>query len=229
MTEPEPSRGNILRLAADFVLRPAMAWDALGNAPLDLRRMWRYLLTLAAIGPLALFLGTGLFDSETVSIGQALPLAAGSPMNSAVSAYVFPLDFPVPAAARSRALLTAARSGLAFYAAQIAIVLLAAGLIWFLAPYSQCKRDARAALAVVIYGSTPLMLSAIGLIKVSLTLLLALGMLHSCVIAQRGVRRLLNAQGNDASMLLGITTMALYVLVPLLAYVATWLGVPLIG
>ena len=229
MTDPEPSHDNILRTAANFVLRPARAWDTLGAAPLDLRRMWRYLLTLAAIGPLALFLGTGLFDREAISIGQALPLAAGSPMNSAVSAYVFPLDFPMLGPARSRALVTAAGSGLAFYAAQIAIVMLAAALIWFLAPYSQCQRDARAALAVVIYGSTPLMLSAIGLIKVSLTLLLALGMLHSCVITQRGVRRLLHAQGNDASMLLGITTMALYVLVPILAYIATWLGVPLIG
>jgi len=227
--DPLPARGSILHAAADFVLRPGLAWDALGNAPADLPRMWRYLLILGAIGPAAMFLGSWLFNAEAIPIGQALPLATGSPMNSAVSAFVFPLDIPLPAAARVSGVLTAARSALAFYAAQIAIVLLTAGLIWLLAPYCQGRRDARAALALVIYGSTPLLLSAIGLVNVSFTLLLAVGMLHSCVITQRGVRRLLGAPGNDASMLLGIVAMALYVLIPVLAYVITLAGVPLTG
>lgn len=229
MPDLQASRRSMARLAVDFVLRPEPAWDALAQAPLNLLRMWRYLLILGTIGPLALFLGSWLFNNEVIPVGQALPLAAGSPMSSAVSSYVFPLDFPLLVPARSPAVMAAARSALAFYVGQLAIVLLAAGLIWLLAPYCQGRRDARAALAVVVYGSTPLLLSAIGLVKISLTLLLAVGMLHSCVVAQRGVRRLLGAPGGDASMLLGITGMALYVLVPLLAYAVTLLGVPLIG
>lgn len=229
MPDPEVSRRGMARLATDLVLRPAPAWDALAQAPLNLPRMWRHLLILGAIGPLALFLGAWLFNSQVIPVGLALPLAAGSPMNSAVSSFVFPLDFPLAAPARSPAVLAAARSALAFYVGQIAIVLLAAGVIWLLAPYCQGRRDARAALAVVIYGSTPLLLSAIGLARISLTLLLAVGMLHSCVVAQRGVRRLLGAPGSEASILLGITGMALYVLIPLVAYAATLLGLPLIG
>ena len=229
MPDPVPSRDGILRTAVNLVLRPAIAWDALGSAPLDLARMWRHLLVLGAIGPLALFLGIWLFDSEAVPVGQALLLVAGSPMNGAGPTYAFPLDFSLLSPAHHPALLNAARSGLAFYAAQIAIVLLAAGMIWLLAPYCQGKRDARAALAVVIYGSTPFLLSAIGLVKGSLTPMLVVGMMHGCVVAQRGVRRLLGAPGNDAAMLLGFVTMALYVLIPLLAYVATLVGVPLTG
>lgn len=222
------SQGSILRVARDFVLSPGMAWDVLGNAPLDLIAMWRHLLLLGAIGPVAVVLGTWLFGSETVPISQALPLAAGSPMNSAVSSFVFPLDFPLRALGRSPTVLTAVRSGIAIYLGQIVIALLAAGLIFFVAPFCQGRRDARAALAVVIYGSTPLLLSAIGLVRISLTLLLAAGALHSCVVAQSGVRHLLGAPGGEASMLLGITVMGLYVLIPLLAFAAAMLGVPLI-
>ena len=229
MPDPVPSRDGMLRMAANLVLRPANAWDALGSAALDLSRMWRHLLVLGAIGPLALFLGAWLFDNEAIPVGQALLLVAGSPPGSAGSVYVFPLDFSLLSAAHGPVLLKVARSGLAFYAAQIVIVLLAAGLIWLLAPYFQGERHARAALAVAIYGSTPLLLSAIGLIKGSLTPMLVVGMIHSCVVAQRGVRRLLGAAGNDAAMLLGITALALYVLVPILAYVATLAGVPLTG
>jgi len=54
-------------------------------------------------------------------------------------------------------------------------------------------------------------------------------MMHSCVITQQGVRRLLGAPGNDASMLLGIVAMALYVLIPILAFLITLAGVPLTG
>lgn len=222
------SPGNILRVARDFVLSPGMAWDALGNAPLDVIGMWRHLLVLGAIGPLAIVLGTWLSGSEIVPISQALPLAAGSPMNSAVSSFVFPLDFPLRAPGHSPTVLTAVRSGIAIYLGQIAIVLLAAGLIFLLAPFCQGKRDARAALAVVIYGSTPLLLSAIGLVRISLTLLLAAGALHSCVVAQSGVRRLLGAPGGEASMLLGITVMGLYVLIPILAFAAALLGLSLV-
>jgi len=229
MTDPTTSHGSMLRMAADLVLRPAMAWDALANAPLEMSRMWRHLLILGSIGPVALVLGSWLFNSQAIPIGQVLPLAAGSPMHSAVSGYVFPLDFPLMAPPRSPGLLIAARSGLAFFAGQIVIMLLAAGVIWFCAPYCEGKRDARAALAVVIYGSTPLLLSGIGLVGISLSLLLAAGALHSCVVMQRGVRRLLGAPGSDASMLLGITVMALYVLIPLLGFAAAMLGVPLFG
>ena len=101
-------------------------------------------------------------------------------------------------------------------------------MIWLLAPCCQGERDARASLAVVIYGCTPLLLSAIGLVKKPLTPMLVVGMPHGCVVAQCGVRRLLGAPGNDASMPLGFVTMALYVLIPLLAYVATLLSVPLV-
>jgi len=229
MPDPVPSRDGILRTAANLVRRPATAWDALGSAPLELARMWRHLLVLGAIGPLALFLGTWLFDSEAIPVGQALLLVAGSPISSAGSSYVFPLDFSLLSPAHRPALLNAVRSGLAFYAAQIAIVLLAAGMIWLLAPCCQGVRDARASLAVVIYGSTPLLLSAIGLVKGSLTPILVVGLMHGCVVAQRGVRRLLGAPGNDAAMLLGFVTMALYVLIPMLAYVATLAGIPLTG
>jgi len=228
MPNPHAPR-SILSEALDLVLRPDTAWDALGRAPLDLPRMWRHLMILGAIGPLALLMGTWLFNSDIIPIGQALPLAAGSPMSSAVSAFVFPLDLPLRAPANAPGLLTAVKSAVALYAAQGAIVLLTAGLIWLLAPYCRGRRDGRAALAVVIYGSTPLLLSAIGLVRVSFTLLLAVGMLHSCVITQRGVRRLLGAPGDEASMLLGIIVMALYVLIPILAYLTTMAGVPLTG
>jgi len=227
--DPLPSRGGILRTAVNLVLRPAMTWDALGSAPLDLARMWRHLLVLGAIGPLALFLGTWLFDSAAVAAGQAVLLVAGSPLNSAGFTHAFPLDFSPLSPAHTPALLNAARSGVAFFAAQIVILLLAAGMLWLLAPYCQGKRDIRASLAIVIYGGTPFLLSALGLIKGSLTPILVVGMMHSCVVAQRGVRRLLGAPGNDAAMLLGFVTMALYVLIPLLAYAAALAGVPLAG
>ena len=229
MADPPPSRDGILRTAADFVLRPATAWDALGSAPLELARMWRHLLVLGAIGPVALFLGTWLFDSAAGPAGQAVLLVPGSPVNSTGFTYAFPLDLSPLSPAHTPALLDAVRSGVAFYVAQSVILLLAAGVLWLLAPYCQGKRDARAALAVVIYGSTPFLLSALGLFKGSLTPMLVVGLMHSCVVAQRGVRRLLGAPGNDASMLLGFVTMALYVLIPLLAYAAALAGLPLAG
>ena len=229
MPDPLPPRDSILRTTADFVLRPATAWDALGSAPLELARMWRHLLVLGAIGPLALFLGTWRFDSAAGPAGQAVLLVPGSPVNSTGFTYAYPLDLSPLSPAHTPALLDAARSGVAFYAAQCVILLLAAGALWLLAPYCQGKRDARASLAVVIYGSTPFLLSALGLLKGSLTPMLVVGLIHSCVVAQRGVCRLLGAPGNDASMLLGFVTMALYVLIPLLAYAASLAGVPLAG
>lgn len=197
-------------------------WPMLGALPArdERRHLAGALLGMPLILPAAIAVGQIQSDPPLAAVGQISPLAPSSPMGAALAQSVFSPQLW----GLSPGLSATTTSLLAAYGSAVASTLATAALLWLFARVSGIRRDWSASLRVAAWGGLPFWLSCAGLLQLSLLPLVAIGLMHSCHVAHSGVCRRLGASSPDGAALLGIVAVALLVLAPLAAYLASALA-----
>ncbi|WP_081944801.1 Yip1 family protein [Sphingopyxis sp. MWB1] len=117
--------GKLTHRARDLLIRPRATWAAIADEPATVRSIFiPYVLVLAAIGPLARFLGGQLFGYQILDITYRPPMAS------------------------------AAVSALLFYALTLVAMFLLARLIDALAPSFGAQKNPIQALKLAAYSGT---------------------------------------------------------------------------
>lgn len=217
---------NILRRIRNLIFAPKAEWRAIAaEAPASSwSSLWVYALTLAAIGPCAYGFGIWLFGIDKGETYHAAPLAADSPMGSAISSFVFNLDLPMSAGARIISALFALRIAITSYALALLTATLFGLVLYLLAPLMSGERNFRQALRTAIYASTPGWIAAVCLVLPALYVIFIIGMIYSLYIMHGGIRLLLNVPESEAAVLIGMTVFCLLLLFQVIGYAASALG-----
>lgn len=82
---------NLVERAKSIIMTPKQEWPVIDAEPLDISQLLtKYVLPLAAIGPIAMFIGTSVFSRGMfrVSIGGALTAAITSFILSVIGVFV---------------------------------------------------------------------------------------------------------------------------------------------
>lgn len=153
---------NIVQRVRDILLEPRRTWSEIAVETTDTATLFRqYVALLAAIPPVAAFVGTSVFGVSALGMSIRVPLLTG--LANLIVGYVLSL--------------------LALYV----LGLLAAAL----APHFGGRQDARQALQLVAYSSTASMVAGVLAIVPSLAALSILGSLYSLYLLYLGAPTLM--------------------------------------
>ena len=217
---------NVLRRSRNMIFSPQAEWRVIAAENSDYPRsgLLVYVLLLASIGPCAYGIGIWLFGINMGGGSQASPLAADSPMGSAISSFVFNPNLSISTGEKAISTLLALRLAMTTYALSLLTVTLLGLVLYLLAPLMSGQRNFRNALRTAIYSSTPAWTAAVCLILPTLFIILVIGMIYSLYIMPGGTRLLLNVPESEAAMLVGVTVFCLLLLSQVIGYLASALG-----
>jgi Yip1 domain len=115
---------------------------------------------------------------------QATPLAADSPMGSAISSFAFNLNLPIDSGVKIISALHALHIALTTYALSLFTVALLGLVLYLLAPLMYGQRNFRQAMRTAIYGSAPGWIAAVCLVVPALIVIFVIGTIYSLYIMQ---------------------------------------------
>jgi hypothetical protein len=174
----------VLRRAAALVLSPQREWAAIASErPSAFAVLLGSVLPLAAIPAAAWMIGLALFGMELVVAGE--PIAR-------------------PGAA------TILRAGLATYLGSLGSVAALASAIWLIAPmYGARRRDWGGAWTVAAFGTTPVWLAGVLLLKPALVVAILPVLLYCAYLYHCGLRALSFARDPEAAEYVAISIVLL--------------------
>ena len=162
----------MLRRAFAVTFAPRREWEAIASErPAALAVLLRYVVPLAAIPALAWMIGLAVFGMELVVLGE-------------------PIVRPGPA--------VILRAGLATFLGSILSVALLAGAFALIAPMYGARRDWRGAWTVAAYGTTPVWLFGVVLVKPVLIVAMLAVLLHCAYLYHDGLQALHFARAGEA-------------------------------
>ena len=217
---------NVLRRSRNMIFSPQAEWNAIAaeTSASPWSGLLVYVLLLASIGPCAYGIGIWLFGINMGGGSQASPLAADSPMGSAISSFVFNPNLSISTGEKTISALLALRIAMTTYVLSLLTVALLGLVLYLLAPLMSGQRNFRNALRTAIYSSTPAWIAAVSLTLPALFVIFIIGMIYSLYIMPGGTRLLLNVPESEAAMLVGVTVFCLLLLSQVIGYLASALG-----
>jgi hypothetical protein len=173
----------VLRRAIDVTFAPDRAWAAIARErPAARRVLVGYVLPLAAIPAVAWMIGLALFGMELVMVGE-------------------PIRRPGPA--------SILHAGLVTYLGSIVSVVLLAGAFVLLAPMYGGRRDCGGAWTVAAFGTTPLWLAGVMLLKPATVVAMLPVVLYCAYLYHRGLHALGFAREREAAEYVAIAFLLL--------------------
>ncbi|HEY8571178.1 Yip1 family protein [Phenylobacterium sp.] len=191
--EPEKPRSGLIGRALDMVLRPQAAWRAVAAEPSDIGEVYlRYVLPLAAIPPVAGFLGIVIFGGiQIASIGVRPSLMA------------------------------AAVEAVAAYGLTLILTYVLALVVDALAPRFGGQADRTRAFKLVAYSGTGLWLAgALALYPTLSFPAVILGALYSLYLLYTGLPRLMRIEEGRAITCFAVVLLAVVLLAALKGFLA---------
>ena len=169
-----------LRRLTYLVFRPADEWAAIAREPTTIDELLRrYILPLAALAPIATFIGMEVFDRSW----------------DADHGYLVPPDQIFSAAATT------------FFGIIGSIFALAA-IMAVIAPMYHCKRDFLSALKVSTHGASPLLLSGATLVLPAMIVVSMVALCYTLFLYYVGARTVLQIRSDQAEFI-GISMLLL--------------------
>lgn len=161
---------NLIDRVKRIVLQPQSEWEVIAGESTTTPELYRdYVMPLAAIGPVASFIGLSI-------IGTSIPL---------VGTYRVPFVSGLSMAA------------VAYVMALVGVFVMSL-VIDFLAPYFGGEKDPIQALKVAVYASTPVWVASVLQILPMLGLLVIVAGLYGLYLIYLGLPRLMKAPANKA-------------------------------
>jgi Yip1 domain len=169
----------VLRRALRLIVSPAREWEAVAAAELPSGKvLLGYVVPLSAVPAVAWMIGLAIFGADLGFRDED----------------VVPLTF-------GRILY----SGTVTLAASILSVLALAAAFYLVAPMYATPRHWRRALAVAAYGTTPLWVAGVLLVKPGLVIVGLVAFLHCCHLYYSGLQRVAGVKRGDAAEYVAIS------------------------
>ena len=189
----------MLRRAFAVTFAPRREWASIARErPAPLAVLLFYVMPLAAIPAVAWMIGLAVFGLELVAPGE--PIARLAPA----------------------AIL---RAGMATYLGSIVTVALLAGVFVLIAPMYGAGRDWRGAWTVAAFGTTPVWLFGVLLVKPVLIVALPAVLLHCAYVYHDGLRAMRFARAGEAPEYVAIALVLLLAASTLVGGLLSTLGV----
>jgi hypothetical protein len=170
-----------LRRAVRLLVRPRAEWERIAGETTTVDTLLRrYILPLAALAPIATFIGMRTFDR------------AWDPVHG----YLVPTEDIFAAAA-------------ATYFASIASIFALAGIFVLIAPMFRCPRDFPAALKVATYGAIPVLLAGATLVLPVMAIVGVVALCHTLFLMWLGADRVLHVPDGARAEFIGISIVLL--------------------
>lgn len=185
-----------LRRIGLLVFRPTAEWDRIAREETSVvMLLFRYILPLASLAPVATMIGMTAFDR------------AWDPVHG----YLVPSD---------RILATGATT----YVAIVGSIFVLAAIFALIAPLFGGAREYLAALKVATYGAVPVLLCGATLLLPVMAVVSLIGLCHTLFLFWLGARRMLRVPATAGAEFLGITIVLLTLLSVLLGAAVSAIG-----